>query len=46
MSTKFPEYKGLNLSKVAEEILSYWQENDIFLKSVTTREGHEPFVFF
>lgn len=46
MSTKFAEYKGLDLPKVAEEILSYWQENDIFEKSVTTREGNEPFVFF
>jgi len=46
MSTKFPEYKGLDLPKVAEDILSYWQENDIFEKSISTREGNEPFVFF
>lgn len=46
MSQKFPEYKGLNLPKVSEEILSYWQEHNIFEKSVTTREGNEPFVFF
>jgi len=46
MSTKFAEYKGLDLPKVAEEILAYWQENDIFEKSVTTREGNKPFVFF
>jgi isoleucyl-tRNA synthetase len=46
MSTKFPEYKGLDLPNVAEEILSYWQENNIFEKSVSTREGKEPFVFF
>lgn len=46
MSRKFPEYKGLDLPKVAEEILNYWEENDIFEKSVTTREGKEPFVFF
>jgi isoleucyl-tRNA synthetase len=46
MSTKFPEYKGLDLPKVAEEILAYWEENDIFEKSITTREGSEPFVFF
>ncbi|SDR80755.1 Isoleucyl-tRNA synthetase [Formosa sp. Hel1_31_208] len=46
MSAKFPEYKGLDLPKVAEEILGFWQENDIFDKSITTREGHEPFVFF
>ena len=46
MSQKFPEYKGLSLPKVAEDILSYWQENNIFEKSVTTREGNKPFVFF
>ena len=46
MSAKFPEYKGLDLPKVAEEILSYWQDNNIFEKSVTTREGAEPYVFF
>ncbi len=46
MSTKFTEYKGLDLPKVADEILNYWEENDIFEKSVTTREGKEPFVFF
>jgi isoleucyl-tRNA synthetase len=46
MSTKFPEYKGLDLPKVAEEILNYWQENNVFEKSVTTREGNKPFVFF
>ncbi|AVR44945.1 isoleucine--tRNA ligase [Christiangramia fulva] len=46
MSKKFPEYKGLDLPKVAEEILNYWEENDIFKKSVTTREGKEPFIFF
>jgi len=46
MSTKFPEYKGLDLPKVAEEILAYWEENDIFEKSITIREGNEPFVFF
>ena len=46
MKAKFPEYKGLDLPKVAEEILNYWQENNIFEKSVSTREGKEPYVFF
>ncbi|WP_370214837.1 isoleucine--tRNA ligase, partial [Mesoflavibacter profundi] len=44
--TGFPEYKGLNLPKVAEEILNYWEDNNIFEKSVTSRENAEPFVFF
>ncbi|MBT3546736.1 MAG: isoleucine--tRNA ligase [Flavobacterium sp.] len=46
MSAKFPEYKGLNLPNVAKEMLEYWAENNIFEKSVTTREGNKPFVFF
>ncbi len=46
MSAKFPEYKGLDLPKVAEEILNYWQENNIFEKSVSTREGNQPYVFY
>ena len=46
MKAKFPEYKGLDLPKVGEEILNYWQENNIFEKSVTSRENAKPFVFF
>ena len=46
MSMKFAEYKGLDLPKVAEEILNYWQDHNIFDKSVTTREGNEPYVFY
>ena len=46
MSAGFTEYKGLNLPNVAEEILKYWQDNNIFEKSVTTRENAEPYVFF
>ena len=46
MSAKFPEYKGLNLPNVAKEMLKYWEENNIFEKSVTTREGNKPYVFF
>ncbi len=46
MSAKFPEYKGLDLPNIAGEVLNYWQENNIFEKSVSTREGNEPFVFF
>ncbi len=46
MSTKFAEYKGLDLPVVADEILKYWKENDIFQKSIETREGKTPYVFF
>ncbi|GAA0872944.1 isoleucine--tRNA ligase [Gangjinia marincola] len=46
MSATFTEYKQLDLPLVAQEILSYWDEKDIFEKSVSTREGAEPFIFF
>lgn len=46
MSTKFTEYKGLDLPGVASETLTFWKENHIFEQSVTSREGNEPFVFF
>ena len=46
MSTKFTEYKGLDLPTVASEILDFWKKENIFEKSVTTREGKQPFVFF
>ncbi len=46
MSTKFRDYKGLDLPTVASEVLDFWKKNNIFEKSVTTREGHQPYVFF
>jgi len=46
MSIKFTEYKGLNLPTVASEVLDFWKKENIFEKSITTREGNPPFVFF
>ena len=46
MSAVFPEYKGLNLSKIAENMLSYWEDNYIFQKSISSRDGEKPYVFF
>ena len=46
MSTKFTEYKGLDLPTVASEVLDFWKKENIFEKSVSTREGKTPFVFF
>ena len=45
-STKFKEYKGLDLTRLADEVLSKWDADDTFRKSITTREGHPSFVFF
>jgi len=46
MSTKFREYKGLDLTKVATETLTFWDENDIFQKSINSRDKNKPFVFY
>jgi len=46
MSTKFKEYKGLDLPKVAEDTLDFWKAENIFEKSISLREDKEPFVFF
>ena len=43
---KFTEYKGLDLSGIADEVLAQWTKEDTFHKSITTREGHPTFVFY
>ena len=42
----FKEHKQLNLAAIAQEILSFWEEESIFEKSVSTREGQPPYVFY
>jgi isoleucyl-tRNA synthetase len=44
--SKYPEYKQLNLSQISKDILKYWNERDTFNKSVSTREGKTPWVFY
>ena len=46
MSKKFTEYSQLNLSEVNKEMLKKWDENDVFSKSMTEREGCPSFVFY
>ena len=45
MSQKYPEYKGLNLPTVAQQVLEMWKEKKIFQQSIDTRAGKKPFVF-
>ena len=44
--SKYKEYKQLDLPVVADEVLKYWEENDIFAQSIDSREGNKPFVFY
>ena len=46
MSKIFTEYSQLNLSEVNKEVLKKWDENDVFSRSMTEREGHPSFVFY
>jgi isoleucyl-tRNA synthetase len=43
---KFREYNGLNLPDTAEEILKFWEEENIFEKSINSRDENKPFVFY
>lgn len=46
MKNKYTEYKGLNLPQIADEVLHIWETNAVFHKSIETREGKTPYVFF
>ena len=46
MSKKFAEYSQFDLSQVNKDVLKKWDENLVFAKSMTEREGCPSFVFF
>ena len=46
MSKKFAEYSQFDLSQVNKDVLKKWDENQVFPKSMTEREGCPSFVFF
>lgn len=46
MSQNYPTYKGLDLPNVASRVLAQWESEKIFEKSIETREGNTPFIFF
>jgi isoleucyl-tRNA synthetase len=43
---KYTEYKQLNLTQRGKDILAFWDENNIFEKSLKIRENATPFVFY
>jgi len=43
---KYTEYKQLNLTQIGNEILAFWDEKNIFEKSLQLREKATPFVFY
>ena len=42
----FNEYKQLNLAELSKQILEQWEKEDLFRKSIETREGNPSFLFF
>lgn len=46
MSKKFEEIKQLSYPKAEVEILNWWKDNQIFTKSVASREDGIPFTFY
>ena len=43
---KYPEYKQVSYPNISKEILKYWEENGIFKKSISEREGSPSFTFY
>lgn len=43
---KFNEYNRFNLSEINKEMLSKWNESNLFEESLKLREGHPEFVFY
>ncbi len=43
---KFNEYKQLNLSSINKEIKEFWEKDNTFKKSLSTRENAKNFIFF
>lgn len=46
MKQKYREYKQLNLTEIADNVLKTWSEEKAFEKSVSNRDGRTPFVFY
>ncbi|MBR5216149.1 MAG: class I tRNA ligase family protein, partial [Bacteroidales bacterium] len=46
MKNSYKEYKNLNLTNIAKEVRKYWEENDVFQKSLDNRKDGPAFVFF
>jgi isoleucyl-tRNA synthetase len=46
MSKRYTEYKNLDLTRIGDEIQSYWKEHNTFERSLKLTEGNTPFVFY
>ncbi len=46
MANRYKEFKRLDLPAIEKETLERWEKEEAFRKSVSLREGAEPFVFY
>jgi isoleucyl-tRNA synthetase len=46
MGTKYAEYKHLSLTRIGDEVLDFWNKNQIFEKSLENRRGKTPYIFY
>ena len=46
VKTGYKTYEGLNLPNVAARVLEKWENQNIFEKSIASRDENKPFVFF
>ncbi|MCB9217948.1 MAG: isoleucine--tRNA ligase [Ignavibacteriales bacterium] len=47
MAKKYKQYsEGINYSKIEESVLQFWQENQVFDKSIHLRENSKTFTFY
>ena len=46
MNKKFNEYKSINYYELSSDILSFWKENNVFEKSISSRESGDVFSFY
>ena len=42
----YKEYKQLNLSQTGKDVLNFWQQNNIFAKSISSRPATNPYTFY
>lgn len=43
---KYSEYKKVSYPEIAQEIQSFWEKENVFDQSITSREGKETFTFY
>lgn len=44
--SKYKEYKQLNLTQTGNDVRRFWEDNDIFKKSLDTRAQGDSYVFY